>query len=190
MVLDLVGFTLLFIMSSLLLLLRTIKQSNIKIIDLDQSPNQFIGLLLVCVGSFIFILGSLSWRASTGFIPNNLLSDYTFDQFIGDEIANNEKRTLAFIQVILRGLLISNFGLLIYSLGFGSVFDDQTYPYTTELMYIYGILNFVFCLGGPLAIIKPLITPPLAAIVYWRTISPTYKDKDHIKNHNEQPIIT
>lgn len=189
MVLDLFCFTLIFIISGLLLLLKTFKQSDIKIIGINESQNQHMGLLLISLGSLIFIIGSLAWRASAGYIPNNLFSDYLFDQFILGEVDTSDKRNLAFIQVILRGLLISNFGLMIYSFGFGSVFDDQRHPYTTELMYIYGILNFIFCLGSFLVIIKPLVTPPLAAIAYWRVISPYHKSKGRIKQRIGQTII-
>jgi hypothetical protein len=190
MVIDLIGYTLLFITSIFVFMLSAIKRSDIKIMGITEIQNRNIGLLLISIGSLIFVLGSLSWRASSGFIPNNFISDYTYDIFIDGEVDSSNKRNLHFIQVILRGLLISNFGLMIYSLGFGSVFDDQRYPYTTELMYIYGILNFIFCLGSTLVIIKPLLTPPLAAIVYWRVISPYHKNQNQFKVKAEKSSIT
>lgn len=190
MVLDLFCFTLIFIIIGILLLLKTFKQSDIKILGISETENQHLGLLFISLGSLIFIIGSLAWRASAGYIPNNLFSDYLFDQFIEGEVDTSDKQNLSFIQVILRGLLISNFGLMIYSIGFGSVLDDHRHEFTTELMYIYGILNFVFCLASFLVFIKLLVTPPLAAIAYWRVISPHHKSKGQIKNRIGETIIT
>lgn len=190
MLLDLFCFTLIFIIIGILLVLKTFKQSDVKIFGINESENQHIGLLLISLGSFIFIIGSLAWRAAAGYIPNNLFSDYLFDQFIEGEVDTSDKQNLTFIQVILRGLLISNFGLMIYSIGFGSVFDDHRHQYTTELMYIYGILNFVFCLASFLVYLKLLVTPPLAAIAYWRVISPHHKSKDQIKHRIGETITT
>ncbi len=190
MVLDLLCFTLIFIIIGILLVLKTFKKSDIKIFGINETENQHIGLLLISLGSFIFIIGSLAWRASSGYIPNNLFSDYLFDQFIEGEVDTSDNQNLTFIQVILRGLLISNFGLMIYSIGFGSVFDDHRHQYTTELMYIYGILNFVFCLASFLVFIKLLVTPPIAAFAYWRVISPHHKSKDQIKHRRGETITT
>ncbi|MCE7736847.1 MAG: hypothetical protein GPJ54_18330 [Candidatus Heimdallarchaeota archaeon] len=190
MVLDLLCFTLIFIISSILLILKTFNQSNFKIFRITESENQHIGLILISLGSFIFLIGSLAWRASAGYIPNNILSDYLFDQFIVEEVDTSDYQNLTFIQVILRGLLISNFGLMVYSFGFGSVFDDQRHQYTSELLYIYGILNFLFTLASFLVFIKLLVTPPLAAIVYWRVISPNHKSNNQFKHRIEETSIT
>lgn len=177
MVLDLFCFTLMFIISGILLIVKTFSQFDIKIFGINESENQQMGLLLLSLGSLIFLIGSLAWRASAGYIPNNIFSDYLFDQLIVDEVDTRDKQNLTFIQVILRGLLISNFGLMVYSFGFGSVFDNRRYEYTSELLYIYGVLNFVFTLASFLVFIKLLVTPLLAAIVYWRVISPYPKSQ-------------
>lgn len=168
MYLDLIGFTFIFLICGAVIL-----WPNFKLISSQSELRLKSEWLLICLGSLLFVIGSLSWRPTQGFLPNNPISELS-SILLGsdrDEEWTGDTPDPEILLIAMIGLAISNFGLLLYSFGFGRIFNDHKNPSIKDLMIIYGVVNFVCSIAGPLVLVKPIIAPPLVIVVYWRVIT-------------------
>ncbi len=119
---------------------------------------------LVLVGSLFFILGSLAWRPVMDFFPKNTFSDFLKDVFMGD-IQPTGTLDLSDINRVQRGLLISNFGLLLFSIGLYFWIPSDRKGMRI-LVLLYGVLNLMTCFYIIFIPLKPFYTVPLIIYVF------------------------
>ncbi len=143
--LDIIGFFLLAIFS-LLLALKSQEASS---------------MILIVIGSAIFIIASLAWRPIMGFMPENPLSS-TFGALLLSDIQPRTGQLFDFssIEKVIRALIISNFGLAVISIGFSMLVLPERKDLRNYAL-LYGALNIFLTISVFFVILKILITPLL-----------------------------
>ncbi len=141
--LDIIGFSLLAIFSLMLALKNH-----------ESSP-----MILIIIGSILFIAASLAWRPIMGILPENPLSS-TFGAFLLSDIKPDTDQLidLSSIRKVVRALLISNIGLTLVAIGFSMLASPERND-LKKYAILYGALNIFLTISVFFILLKALITP-------------------------------
>lgn len=143
----------------------------IGLIALIKRDNGFIPWILIILGCLLFVLASITWRTAVNIYPQNFIHDSFSSIFlgsvtttssgnvVGDLIGNAITVSLA---VIWSGLLYSNFGLLLLSIGLA--FRFHTGGFSKFCIIMYGIANLGLTFLIFLVPLKVIVSLPLILI--------------------------